>query len=352
MPKYSSILTGIHPLSESLIRRIHDFKYGRTSSSDHIIDSFQKDIDNLISLLLKTFPIAVSTGNLGWFDLFRPFSEGLQGITHKDDITDFPVARNPLTNTFYRQPIIEGEISHAGSVLEVSRHPYLSGNILQTDFLPDTLKNTGWSLCLPGPFSFSRAVTINSEGLKVYGSIDDLMIDFTTILVNELQYLFSEGFSHIVIDESSIAWEPFNSDSASLIKDLWNQIATGSSLKIVIHTYRRLTNEKLQLLFDSKAWGVGVDCIQNDPHQLVDHDFNGKTFLAGVVDAQSYFRDADGELVVEEIDELVKTADVLADSQSKEIILAPTSRLEFVPRSVADLKLQTLGKTLEKLQEA
>lgn len=351
MTQYSSILTGIHPLSESLIKRIFDFKYGRASSPTLVKEVFKKDIRDLIVLLLQTFPIAISTGNLGWWDLLRPFSEELQGLTHKGNIGNLPVARNPLTNTFFRQPIVAGKISSEGSVLQVAKHPFLEGNILQKSFLSDKLKNNGYCLCLPGPFTFSRAVSLGPEGLKVYKTRDALMTDFSQILRNELSYLSSIGYSHVVIDESSIVWEKVDSDSTSLISDLWDQIASESTLKVILHTYRRLTEDKLQLLLNSKAWAIGIDCIRNDPQKVVEHDFNGKTLLAGVVDSQSYLRDTDSELIVENVADLVKLGKELEETQSDHIILAPTTRLEFVPRSVADLKLQQLGKALKELQE-
>ncbi|MHA2408474.1 MAG: hypothetical protein ACXACA_08920 [Candidatus Ranarchaeia archaeon] len=351
MPQYSSILTGIHPLSEPLIKRIFDFKYGRVSSPSHVKEAFKKDIGDLVTLLLQAFPIAISTGNLGWWDPLRPFSEELQGLTQKGNIGNLPVARNPLTNTFYRQPTIEGKISSEGSVLQVAKHPFLEGNILQTNFLSNEFKKNGKSLCLPGPFTFSRAVSINPDGLKIYRTRDALMADFSRILIDELRYLSSVGYSHIVIDESSIVWEKVSSDSSSLLTDLWNQIVSESSLKVILHTYQHLTEDKLQLLLDSNAWAIGVDCIRNDPQKLIEQDFNGKKLLAGVVDSQSYLRDTDDELIVEDITDLVKLGKDLAETQSNHIILAPTTRLEFVPRSVADLKIQQLGKALEELQE-
>lgn len=351
MSHYGSILTGIHPLSESLIKRIFDFKYGRASSPEHVKQAFESDINDLTALLLQTFPTAISTGNLGWWDLFRPFSQELQGLIHKNNVRNLPVARIPLTNTFYRQPMVEGKVFHEGSILKVAKHPFLNGNILQTRFLPNEYKQKGWSLCLPGPFSFSRAVTINSEGQKVYRTRDDLIIDFSQILKNEFHYLSSEGFSHVIIDEGSITWESVDTDTASLLGDVWNQIVTGSPLKIILHTYHHLSEKKLQLLVDSKAWAIGIDCIRNDPKKLANYDFDGKSLLAGVIDAQSYLRDSDGKLLVEEIDELIKLGNVLAETQAKNVILAPTTRLEFVPRSVADLKLLKLGKALEILQE-
>lgn len=351
MTQYSSILTGIHPLSEPLIKTIFDFKYGRTSSPSYVQEAFEKDIRDLIALLLQTFPIAISNGNLGWWDLLRPFSEELQGLIHKNNIGNLPVARNPLTNTFYRQPIINGKIFNKESILQVAKHPFLEGNILQIKFLPNEHDNNGWSLCLPGPFTFSRAVSITPEGSKVYKTKDALMTDFSEILKTELSYLSTIGYSHIVVDESAIVWENVDSDSASLIVDLWNQLISESSLKVILHTYHRLTEDELQLLLNSNAWAIGIDCIRNHPQGLVDHDFNGKNLLAGVVDSQSYLRDSNNKLVVESIAELIKLGNALAETQSDHIILAPTTRLEFVPRSVADLKIQQLGKALKELQE-
>ena len=351
MSQYSSILTGIHPLSESLIKKIFDFKYGRASSPIHVKEAFERDIRDLVTLLSQAFPIAISTGNLGWWDLLRPFSEELHGLTHRGNIGNLPVARNPLTNTFYRQPTVHGKISSGGSVLRAAKHPFLEGNILQTRFLLDQSNDCGKSICLPGPFSFSRAVSIDSNGSKVYETRDSLMTDFAKILREEIGYLSTEGYSHIVVDESSIAWEKVNSDTGSLLVDLWNQIASDSSLKVILHTYYRLTEAKLQLLLDSNAWAIGIDCVRNPHQKLVEQDFTGKTLLAGVIDSQSYLRDSDNELIVENITDLVKLGKDLADTQSNHIILAPTTRLEFVPRSVADLKLQQLGKALKELQE-
>jgi methionine synthase II (cobalamin-independent) len=347
--RFSSILTGIHPLSESLIRKIFDFKYGRTPSPDIVKKAFKDDIKDLTKILLQTSAIAVSTGNLGWWDIFRPFSEELGGLITNKDTKNLPVARIPLTNTFYRQPIITGRLFSDASILKNAKHPFLDGNILQTPFLPSKLKNNAWSICLPGPFSFSRAAAINEDGDKVYKYIDDLMIDFSEILISELKFLSSLGYSHIVVNESFLTWESIERDTIALLNDLWSQISSSTSLNIAFHTYNQLPSDILHLLINSKAWAIGIDCLRNNVQELLSYDINGKSLVAGVVDAQSYFRDTQGELVVENSDELIKLGSELAESQAKEIILAPTSRLEFVPRVVADLKVQQLGKVIPNL---
>lgn len=350
MTQYSTILTGIHPLSEYLIKRIFDLKYGRATSPDHVIKAFKRDIIDLITILEQTSPEAISIGNLGWWDIFRPFTEEFQRLVTNNNVGNLPVTRIPLTNTFYRQPIIGTKISTNGSILKTTKHPFLKGNILQTKFLPKNLKKTAWSLCLPGPYTFSHAADIDSKGQVIYKTHNELMVDFSKILCDELQYLAAEGFSHVVIDESYFAWESLDNNTSSLILELWNQISTSSAIKVTIHTHQHLSEEKLQLLMESKSWGTGIDCIRNDINKLVNYDFEKKNLVAGVVDSQSYFRSVNGELIVEEVADLVQLGDALAETKVKNIILSPTSRLEYIPRSVADLKLKRLGEATSKLQ--
>ncbi|MFX0184856.1 MAG: hypothetical protein ACFE95_17370, partial [Candidatus Hodarchaeota archaeon] len=243
MTQYSSILTGIHPLSEHLIKRIFDLKYGRATSPDHVIKAFEEDITDLISILEQTSSEAVSIGNLGWWDIFRPFTVKFHRLVDHNTVGNLPVTRVPLTNTFYRQPIIDTKISANELILKAVKHPFLEGNILQTRFLPMNLKDKAWSLCLPGPYTFSRAADIDSKAQEIYRNQNELMADFSKILCNELQYLASEGFSHVVIDESYFAWETLDNDTSSLILELWNQISTCSTIKVIIHTHLRLTEK-------------------------------------------------------------------------------------------------------------
>jgi methionine synthase II (cobalamin-independent) len=345
------LITGIHPLSESLIKNIFDFKYGRVTSVDLIRKAFKQDIEDLIDIQKQIFPLAVSTGNLGWWDIYRPFTEKVEGLNNQVAIGDLPVVRNPLTNTFFRQLIVTGKLFSDNPILKMAQHNFLEGNLLQTHFLPEKFKQNGWCLCLPGPFSLSRASIISPEAKTDYTTNDDLIIDFTTILVKELQYLSSKGFSHVVIDESAIAYENLNKDLMSIIIDSWNRLVTGSTLKIIIHTHRHLSEMVIDSLIESKAWGIGVDFINNDPSEFTEKEIKNKTLVAGVVDSHGYFRNQEGNAIVEETNDITELCRKLMLLQPQNIILAPTTRLEFIPRSVADLKLDQLGRAVKLLQK-
>ncbi|MHA2219163.1 MAG: hypothetical protein ACXACY_24865 [Candidatus Hodarchaeales archaeon] len=351
MSQYNTLITGIHPLSESLIKNIFDYKYGRVTSVDQIKEAFRQDIEDLINTQKQIFPIAVSTGNLGWWDIYRPFTEKLEGLNNKVDIGDLPVVRNPLTNTFYRQLIVTGKLFSDSPILEMANHSFLEGNLLQTHFLPKEFKDNSWCLCLPGPFSLSRASITSPEAKADYTTKDDLIFDFTTVLVKELQYLSSKGFSHVVIDESAIANEKLDKDLLPIIIDSWNRLVTGSNLKIIIHTHRHLSEMAIDSLIESKTWGIGVDFINNDPSEFSEKEIKNKALIAGVVDSHGYFRNQEGNAIVEEANNITELCGKLILLQPQNIILAPTTRLEFIPRSVADVKLNQLGRAVKLLQK-
>lgn len=351
MTTYTSVLTGIHPLSEPLIKQIFDLKYGRVSTPDLVRKAFKQDILDIIAVVEQAYPAAVSTGNLGWWDIYRPFTEALLKQANGDNTGNLPVVRMPLTNTFYRQPIVNVKFTHDTSILKTAKHPFLDGNILQHELLPDALKEKAWSVCLPGPYTFSRAAAVDSQDTTLYRSKNELMDDFTEILREEIKYLASEGFSHMVLDEGGLAWEPLNRDTATAVGDLWNRINEGASLKVAIHTYHALEPHVLELLANANVWAVGIDCVRNTVKAIREYDFDRKTLIAGVVDAQSYFRSPTGDLLVEETHELVNLGEKLVQTEVDQIVLAPTSRLEFIPRSVADLKVRALGETIKALEE-
>ncbi|MHA1207424.1 MAG: hypothetical protein ACTSSO_07645 [Candidatus Hodarchaeales archaeon] len=351
MSQYNTLITGIHPLSESLIKNIFDYKYGRVTSVDHIKDAFKQDIEDLIGTQIQIFPLAVSTGNLGWWDIYRPFTENLEGLKNNVAIGDLPVVRNPLTNTFYRQLIVTGKLFSESPILNMAQHSFLDGNLLQTQFLPKKLKNNAWNLCLPGPFSLSRASIISPEVKTDYTTNNDLIIDFTTVLVKELKYLSSKGFSHVVIDESAITSEHLDKDLLPIVIDSWNRLVGASDLKIIIHTHRHLSEIIVNSLVESTAWGIGIDFINNDPSEFAENEISDKNLIAGVVDSQSYFRNQEGQAIIEETHDLTELCKKLSLLQPKNIILAPTTRLEFIPRSVANLKLRQLGRAVELLQK-
>ncbi|MFW9856175.1 MAG: hypothetical protein ACFFFG_14080 [Candidatus Thorarchaeota archaeon] len=351
MTTYTSLLTGIHPLSEFLIKQIFDLKYGRVSSPDLVQKAFKQDILDLISIMKQIYPQAVSTGNLGWWDIYRPFTEAILRQTNGEKTGNLPVARMPLTNTFYRQPIVNSKLNLDTPILKTAKHPFLEGNILQMGLLPESFRGKAWSVCLPGPYTFSRAAAIDPENYPPYKSRNELMDDFTEVLEEEIKFLSAEGFSHVILNEGGIAWETPDKDITTTVEENWNRISNDVPLQVAIHTHHSLKSYMLELLANSKVWGVGIDCVRNDMASLKEYDFEGKALIAGVVDAQSYYRNPSGDLVVEEAEDLVIFGEKLSDITADQIILAPTSRLEFIPRSVADLKIQILGHAIKSLAD-
>ncbi|MHA2500311.1 MAG: hypothetical protein ACXAEL_12150, partial [Candidatus Hodarchaeales archaeon] len=58
-----------------------------------------------------------------------------------------------------------------------------------------------------------------------------------------------------------------------------------------------------------------------------------------------------GEIVLEDPEEVAAQARQLEQLEPRTLILAPTTRLEMIPRTIADLKLKVLGESLRQVRK-
>ncbi|MFX0116705.1 MAG: hypothetical protein ACFFB3_19310 [Candidatus Hodarchaeota archaeon] len=350
-------LTGIHPFSEELVQAILGHKYGRTAF-DPVKKEFKADLTNLIKLQQQLEFGLVTTGNLGWWDLFRPFVEHLEGILPFETVSELPVARHPLTNTFYRKATITGKVTATEPILtEKSRDPFLGVPIIFNQYLPPELKKKGWLAILPGPYHFQYA----SQGSS---SQTNIISDFADVLISEIRALESLGFSHVLLDESPLTWQQRtrqtpHQEHLAATQEALQKIAKKSSVIIYVHTFNgKITWQPptfdktiLDLLLDAKVGGIGIDFLQTKISDISDSSLREIDLIAGVVDATSYTRDSKGESTSGDSEEIIAQAKQLLELEPQRVILAPTTRLEMIPRVAADQKLRTLAKAIQHLRK-
>ena len=304
-------LTGIHPFKESTIQTIFDYKYGRSTKLP-LEKSIIKDLKDLTNQL-KTWKY-LSTGNLGWFDLLRPFSEHLsEGLIAVDKADDLPVTRNPLTNTFYRQPMVIGKLKITQDVLE-QKHPiYPNGGYLQADLLLAEEKEQKRTQILPGPFYFASMVNYTPEGRQAYPSDESCATAFADILVQEINMLQVKGFNQIVLDESPISWATKTGKKLpQSVMDteikLLNQIVDQTNAKIISHYHNGSITQipengsqtLLDMLLNSKIHGIGIDFINSPLIEVDKQNFNDKSLFAGLIDATGYNRSSNGVAIIDD----------------------------------------------------
>ena len=355
---YSGSLTGIHPFSETTIQKIFDYKYGRADKSQAVIQ-LEKDYVNLIALEKQGKWKYISTGNIGWYDLLRPFSENLKGLAPVSKTDDLPVTRNPLTNTFFRQAKITNSLEASETTLNLAKHPFLENGVLQTKFLPSEDKGKTWTQILPGPFYFANMCAYTEEGRKLYPKNSDAATAFAQCLEKIIINLTKIGFNAIILDESPIVWgertgKPLTQDEILSAITILNDLQTKVKLPLIIHLFngnvlqvpKNSLKSILEFFIESKVAGIGIDFISTTLSEVTKLNLKNKLIFAGLINAQGYSRRQDGSVVLENPKDLVRQLGMISKAGAKEVVLCPNTRLEFLPRSIADQKIEIINKAI------
>ncbi len=336
MPKIRGALSGFHPLGEELIQAILDFKYGR-AGKDIVKGLFQKELTALIRLQedLKEFPV-LSTGSFGIEDLIRPFTRSLPALHSYEELGDLPINRIHFTNTFYRQPAIKEELPNTASVLISDVHSLSDENSYSHDFL----SGKRGRIIIPGPVSFASLISKESNP---YSKMEDLIEASGDYLAAELLTL-PEQYVEIQYDEPSLVWERIPRTLRPAITSAYDKLSrVTDGKKTIISTYFESCENILSFLLDLPVSGVGVDFTKTNILSISDYSFAGKILQAGIVDAQNYIPNEEGELDNSINQLLANYVSGLNELNPDEIVVTPTTGLEYLPREIADQKLRQIA---------
>ncbi len=202
-------LTGTFARSKNLIRTTRDFDRRRCIESQLELIR-RKDVEKIISLQ-QDFEY-ITDGNLLWQDLFRPF-------TKAPGIKLGPLTRFFETNTFYRRPLIIGDIKFEPNQIE--KYFYF-------DLLPPNQK-----IILPGPVTFS-GLSENQYYKK------DFIITVANLLGRIVKYLEQKGVKAIQFSEPYLAYHGKNMTKKDIAqaKAAYQLIAGFKNItEISLHTY-------------------------------------------------------------------------------------------------------------------
>ena len=92
--------------------------------------------------------------------------------------------------------------------------------------------------------------------------------------------------------------------------------------------------------------GSGIDVICTALSEVSNLYLKNKLIFAGLINAQGYSRRQDGSVVLENPKDLVRQLGMISKAGAKEVVLCPNTRLEFLPRSIADQKNEIINKAI------
>jgi methionine synthase II (cobalamin-independent) len=315
MTRFSCYVHGGYPHSEALVAAARDVAHGRRPASD-LLRQRRADQAALETLQREVGLTYMSSGILGWQDLFRPL------VTACPDWETGPLRRWFATNTFARIPVLRGTDGLERGLFAAALD---SGG---------TAGPAGEVGTLPGPYTFSRIVGTTRDRDMLMGSLA------ASVLRPAAEVLTARGARVIHLQEPWLAAHGIGDGSWPHLAAAIEQLRDGLGVPVVVHTYFGDAGPWLGRLRALPADAVGVDLTETDITALSGRWATG--LLAGCIDGRfSLIEDPAG------IAALARRIITLASPPW--LVLSSGCELELLPRTVADRKTRVLGEAAKLL---
>jgi 5-methyltetrahydropteroyltriglutamate--homocysteine methyltransferase len=307
LPEVKAYTPGIYARSEELVQATRDLDRGRTTE-EAVEEQREVDLRSFLDVQREAGLDHLSDGLLNWQDIFRPFDEAARGLEPG------PLTRFLNTNTFYRAPVVTGEVP---MLVEPLGEPY---------FRIGDLPRGRWVATLPSP----HALALSAAGELTPRAVAE------GILGPQIRWLAGNGCAMVVLQETALFGDSIDIYPLSEALD-----ALGSPLPVALQLPFGDSGDVLGELVELDVEAIGVDFYATDLEALP-RPFP-KTLLAGVVDARNS--------LLEEPEEMAEFGRQLLEELDGELHLVPNGDLQFVPEKIARQKVLRLGEAARVLKE-
>ena len=264
----------------------------------------------------------ITDGQIRWDDPVTYLASKIQGFTLKGLLRYFD------TNTFYRQPICEGELA-------------LPESLVVKDFqFANAISSVPTKALLTGPFTLAKLCKD-----KFYGSLEAFGLKLAAILGEETQRLVQTGATIVQFDEPALL--NFRKEFP-LFKKIWAKLASffpkelETLLFLNFGDLRGIYPQILEL--PVRTIGLDLSAESQNWKVLSQAPFT-KKLVAGVVDARN--------TKMETEEEIQGSLEKLLNLVSPEnLSISPNFGLEFLPREAARRKLANLSKIVREFRSA
>ncbi len=307
-------LTGIFPRSNRLIKATREYDKGLIGREE-LLKYIREDAREAVEIQRENGIACAIDGMYLWQDIFRPFTEGVEGIKAG------ALTRWFDNNTFFRKPVIES--------LEPSSHtPFLHRYI----FL-DLLEGECKKVILPGLYTF--------VALSHPGYTRENLLKFAEIVATELRDLEGRGVNVVEFNEPSLVYRKAPEHIFDDLHEAYRIARENYSRKIILHTYFGNAVPVIDKLLELPVDYVGVDFYSTEFTELKDYTFD-RGLLCGCVDSRNSYLEKPESIV-----ELVKSIE--EHMHPRDVILAPNTDLEFLTKDIARKKVEVLSRAASLL---
>src|SRR5213594_2257544 len=293
---------------QSLRRAIARFDKGEIGTDD--LRGAERDVVKAVLKEQNDAGIDVVTdGQISWYDSQSHIARGLASVEING------LARYFDTNTYYRQPVVQGPVAWMEPIL-ADEWKFARAN-----------SKAAVKAVLTGP------LTLASLALdKYYRNKKKLTLDFANALGEEASALVRAGAAHIQVDEPILTRHP--EDLSLAVEGLERIRARKGSAALTLFSYFGEVSKIYEELVEGPADVIGLDLVQGAATwpAIAKHG-SKKPLVLGLVDARNTKKDLD----------LKDRIDLKAS------FLAPSNGLEFLPRARAREKLRILSTAARKV---
>lgn len=315
----TSTVWGIAPWSDELLKVSGDVERGRADLADETRQD-AADFGTYHEVLAAAGIDYRSSWAGGKRDYFRGLVVGSHGF--REGITEAPVTRWFDTNTFFRQPTIEGPL----------HNPQAAGHGYHQAFLEAADHPSAYQPTYLSPYAFARLADRGADvsEANAHSFIGDLYDE----LLNDAE---RQAVTHVLFHEPYAPYHQIDKlERAKLKHDIGSLAANHPSLKVGVYfSFGDGTEFIRDFAADDRLDAIGCD-LQRTPIegliQVPDH-----RFLAGIVDgANTLVRD--DEEIIAELEALE------AAIEAPEVSVTHTIDLEHLPRAYAFEKIAQIGR--------
>ena len=261
----------------------------------------------------------VSDGQIRWEDDQTYFARRMDGFTIDGLIRYFD------TNTYYRQPVVTGVVQW--------REPIAAEDYrFAAAHSPRPVK-----ALVTGPYTLA-ALSANEH----YGSFGELVLALAGALRQEVLALEKAGAPIIQVSEPAILKRK---EDFPLFRQALEQMMEGVVAEAHLYTWfgdiEGLFPQILELPFST----IGLDFVMGSAnYEIISREPFTKKLGLGIVDARN--------TRLETVDQIVECIRRVSDVVSVEkLYVNPSSRLEYLPREVAEAKLKRMVEGVRQAQE-
>jgi len=318
-------VTGILPRPKELIETTRAYDRKRIGKEE-----LEKAFKEATIKVVKAQTVAglsyVVDGMLKWQDLLRPFTENL-------NVKIGALARWFNNNTFYRKPIVLGEVMRKKDIVI---------EMANTECLP---RNVPWKAVLPAPYTLTKLSENN-----FYKSETELLLKYAEILREEIRSLAEMGFKYVQLSDPALVYNPFkepiSKDTLADVKNALETAVKGVRVRVCLQTFFGDFTQILPEALDFPVNDLGIDLYETNLEKLKEYAFD-KGVALGLIDARSSLLENEKELkaVCKELIESIHP------SKTGTVFICPNCDLEFLPWERAEEKIRVIAKVAKNLQK-